>query len=613
MNNTLKKIGYTMLGMSGILYAMFFMYTIYFKWRHFLYNEIDLAIFGQILAHMGPGHWFDNSIQQVNYFGDHVIPILILLTPLYRLFNHALVLVAIQFLAILGAGYLLYRYTSKLYTQDMGINSMLVLPFLLSVSVFSMVFHGFHMLPFFFILYFSLWYFYKQEHFWQYGLVLAGLLLLREDMPLIVVAFSAIPLIEKRSLKWWLTPLISGLIYFFAAQYISGLVNATGGGKFMVYYDWMGSTPFEIVQFMLMHPIQVLEHVLQYHTSVFLVITFLPFILVLWRKWYWALPALAYMGVFILVEVPDMLLVFSTHYMAPILGALVIAYIEGFMHVGKKLQHMSIIVSLAAIIFVHNFFGLPLFMRALSPKGLAMSEAEYEEVWEVIDAIPDGSRVLSSTAFLPYLVDHQYLYNLVYAFPGKTQYGLDDYRIEHLDFAIIDTHEITAYYLQYINEINHAEFESSPQRMQDLLEEHGLCLQNVIGGIHVYTKDTCVADMSWQSAGVFNSEVGSYMFHDLEVSESGIKRLRVKNMGLEGNWYWVRWADQAAQIMPLAGGLVDIHSLNPQDSFYHYFTGCGQLEIVKNIEGYNYFDPINHRRQEYTDVEVVDVLEIPCK
>ena len=77
MEKYYKKI----LWLAIVLYVVVFSLVSIYKYTHFLYNGIDLAIINNVFWNTVHGHWFWSSIQGHSYLGDHCSPILILLLP----------------------------------------------------------------------------------------------------------------------------------------------------------------------------------------------------------------------------------------------------------------------------------------------------------------------------------------------------------------------------------------------------------------------------------------------------------------------------------------------------------------------------------------------------
>ena len=84
-------------------YALVYGLIASIKFRYYLYNDFDLAIFAQATDLALRGTLF-SSIRGMNWLGDHVSLILFVIAPLYALLRHPMTLLLLQCLALaLGA------------------------------------------------------------------------------------------------------------------------------------------------------------------------------------------------------------------------------------------------------------------------------------------------------------------------------------------------------------------------------------------------------------------------------------------------------------------------------------------------------------------------------
>src|SRR5262245_45997653 len=76
-------------------YAAVFAWCVVTKFRHYLYSDIDAAMFVQAVDGLLHGRFF-SSIRGMNWLGDHSSLILFLVAPLYALFRHPVTLPVLQ-------------------------------------------------------------------------------------------------------------------------------------------------------------------------------------------------------------------------------------------------------------------------------------------------------------------------------------------------------------------------------------------------------------------------------------------------------------------------------------------------------------------------------------
>lgn len=86
-----------------LAYALAYSWVCVTKYRYFLYDDFDLAIFTQATAGILHGSFF-SSIRGMNWLGDHSSLVLFLVAPFYALFPSAITLLVVQSVALgLGA------------------------------------------------------------------------------------------------------------------------------------------------------------------------------------------------------------------------------------------------------------------------------------------------------------------------------------------------------------------------------------------------------------------------------------------------------------------------------------------------------------------------------
>src|SRR3990167_10806866 len=244
LNFLSKHIKKILAGMVGA-YAIAISLVCLWKYHQLLYNGLDLAIYNNALWNTAHGNWFWSTIQGHNYFGDHFEPILILLLPLYSLWQSPILLLILQTIFLGLAAWPLYKISlfvlSSRTRLDLetgveipltnltfsGIASSnrigdfsrndrkklaalgiaflwLINPLVHNVNLFE--FHAIAFLPFFF---FSLFYFYlklkeqpaTKKVFSCFCVFVFLCLMVREDVAFIILAFLIIAWIDAFSNK----------------------------------------------------------------------------------------------------------------------------------------------------------------------------------------------------------------------------------------------------------------------------------------------------------------------------------------------------------------------------------------------------------------------------
>ena len=262
-----------------IVYLVFAFSICLFKYQTFKYNALDLAIFNQVFYNSSLGNLFNFTIHPTSYLGDHFTPIILLLLPFYALFKSPITLLFLQSLFLALAAIPLYLIAKKHLNPWQTLIVIIIYlfnPVLLNLNLFE--FHLLALVPFFI---FWTFYFYQNNQFKPFLALAILSLLIREDISFIIFMFGFVAILDKKKLKWILTPAILGVLYFFTALKIVAHYSAAQTYKFLVYYQWLGETPKEIFINFFLKPYLVLEHIftlanLELILGFFLVFLFIP-------------------------------------------------------------------------------------------------------------------------------------------------------------------------------------------------------------------------------------------------------------------------------------------------------------------------------------------------
>src|SRR3989344_3636747 len=261
------------LGLGIVFFIAIFFALTYWKYTHYLYNALDLAIINQAFFTSSQGDFFTSSIHPPSYLADHFSPLLLLITPIYHVFKHPLALIGLQIISLGAAAYPLYLVARQ---QLSPLCSLLIaLGWLINPFVANATLFEFHFLAFAPLVVFFAYHCYQRRWFVRYVLLLLLLLLVREDAALVVFMFGVLAAAQVRSVRWCLPPLLVSPLYFMGA---SAVINqaAAGGYKFLIYYSWLGSGWLEVLQTMITRPWLVLFRLLHPTTLLFAVGLLLP-------------------------------------------------------------------------------------------------------------------------------------------------------------------------------------------------------------------------------------------------------------------------------------------------------------------------------------------------
>jgi uncharacterized membrane protein len=236
------------------VYAALFSWLCVEKYRYYLYNDFDLAIFAHALDGVLHGSLFE-SIRGMNWLGDHSSLILFPLAPLYAPFRDARMLLVLQSVALAAGAWPVYRLARNELEREWAAVCCAALYLMYPALQYSNLFE-FHpetlATP---ALLFAL-------QFMRAGRVVPGLiaagvaLLTREDAALVTLMTSAYALLlrrpgGRRAALGLAAMAVGSLVATYGV--LRPLFNAGGAQYGWLYVDW-GRTPAEVVAHLLRDP-----------------------------------------------------------------------------------------------------------------------------------------------------------------------------------------------------------------------------------------------------------------------------------------------------------------------------------------------------------------------
>lgn len=248
-----------------IALAFFVTYAVLSILRHQSYHStaFDLAVFDQIFWNTIHGRPFESTMDRGicgphSFLGGHLSPALLAIVPLYALVPRAETLLVAQAAALsLGAWplYLLARERLARARERIA----WVLAYFLSVPLAHMALFDFHGLPLAIVpLGFAL-YFLERGRTWAFLLSLLAGFLVKEEIPLIGLAFGAYVLLAKRRRRLGGAVMAASIAWFVLAVRV--VIPQFGGGEYQYtdFYAGLGDSDVEIVRTVLTDPTRTLS------------------------------------------------------------------------------------------------------------------------------------------------------------------------------------------------------------------------------------------------------------------------------------------------------------------------------------------------------------------
>lgn len=380
------------------------------KHIHFNSTGFDLVIFDQAIRHysdfMAPASSFRGFD---NLLGDHFHPILILLAPLYWLFDTPVSLLVAQALLVISTCLPIYLYSKS----KLGILPALFLSiaFVFNAALLRAINFDFHEIVFAIpLIAWAIYLIDRKLWIWLY-IVISLLLLVKEDMS-ILVAFFGIYLLLLRHYKQGLIVLISGLIWFFLATKLFIPYFAGENGSFNYWtYDQLGSDVPSSLIAIIKDPLFAMS------------LLFFPAIkLVTLIKTFGVFLGLPLLSPLLILAIPLVLERFLSsnenywqfhfHYGATLTPILLMATADTLHRLSKLKLLKKINVSLISLLTSIVMAIIAIVLFAISPMNFIFASSNYSlsshsrSGYEIISTLPENTSICTTNHIAPHLGSH---------------------------------------------------------------------------------------------------------------------------------------------------------------------------------------------------------------
>ena len=264
--------------MVGFYVALFSLISI-LKYFSYSFHDFDLAIYAQGLWNFLHGS-LESSILGIPLLGNHFVPILFLIVPLYACFPTPLTLLILQTLFLGGGAFFVHRIALRKFTEPLALGfafSYLLYPALGYTNLFE--FHPVALAVFFLLGALDA---FEEARLFRFFLFLALASLCQEDVSLALVTLGVYALLQKKSWAWGVGPVLLGVGYFGAIVFkVMPLLNPETI-HFSLLYSHLGETLPKAFLFILTHPFRTLALLVETHekrifvTELLAPLSFLP-------------------------------------------------------------------------------------------------------------------------------------------------------------------------------------------------------------------------------------------------------------------------------------------------------------------------------------------------
>jgi hypothetical protein len=258
-----------------------------------------------------------------------------------------------------------------------------------------------------------------------------------------------------RNLRWFLTPIILSILWFFLAQIIISANIPRGLYPFATYYQWLYQVDF----------IGFIKHLIGLKNLEMIIGFFLPFLFLPAVKPKWLLLSVLPFIQIILTPTGGGALIFKTHYATLFLPGIILATIFGLKKVrefaekqkkSKNLSWYHLVLAdkkLVLIILLTTLISANLFLGPLAGVMKTIKKMDHNFIIgqkQILNLIPKEASIAMSDEFLAYLSSRKKIFALRYLVLGKQQYALADYKIQALpDYLLLDGGDLITWQIQF--------------------------------------------------------------------------------------------------------------------------------------------------------------------
>jgi len=435
------------------LYTLVFGSVAVWKYTTFGYTGLDLAIFNQTMWASVHGHPLAASIHEPSYLGDHASPALLLLAPIYAVWQSPITLLLLQILAIALTALPLYALGRRWLPHRPWLVLIPPLMYLLNPFVHYATLFEFEFFIFAAPLMLGAIWAWQTDRWRTFLLLFVLALLVREDVALTGIALAGIIWWVNRSTKkpsrWWLAPLLLSIAWAIASWFITAHFTPTGQYKFLIYYSWLGHDLGSIVTAAITQPWRVAAMLLRWHNIELIILMLLPWCFAPVRvpRWLWlGVPSWL---IFALSGNGATLIVLQTHYGTFLNAALALATVAALAKftTPQPTRWRLPLPVLASLLLIAPLY---LIVALRVDSGTAVSTARQVAYHQALNSIPTDAAVLASNSLITPLSSRQQVFVSAYVFLGQKQFSLLPYTLPAAaTYAVIDGLDVVLDHWRY--------------------------------------------------------------------------------------------------------------------------------------------------------------------
>ncbi|MFC1688019.1 DUF2079 domain-containing protein, partial [Patescibacteria group bacterium] len=500
-----------------------------------------------------------------------------------------------------------------------GIALLIALFFLMNPFVQNANAFEFHMLPF--AMFMLAWtaVFYIEKKFWP--CIIFGVIscLVREDVSLVILLFGILALVDRKSLKWILAPIIIGATWFVGALAIISRANPDGAYKFFAYYPALNEGGSGIIGFVANAGDALFTGLFSIGTLILLVALLLPFLALPLLAPRFLIPAGLIALQLFLTGFTE--LVLKTHYSVLLLPFLFIATIFGIQKVRdhppsflSKLPKRTVLI--VGILGITTLYGTLTFGPLIPSIGMFTSynneRSQRIEMDAIIDSVEKSDAVVSSFAPLTELSARKKAYSLHYAFLGTRQYSDVPFEIdENIDTLVIDHNDFLIYHLQSFGTTPYSNAKKEgPRRIRELLETHQLVPTYIYDNYVVYERNAREAGSPASIVSTLPQNLLEFSsVHSGNLSFLGWETLPSKDTFIAGSFFW-QATGVISENYQLLFRLADENYTIVHEKIYPFAYGLyptSELPIMGLLQTSHWFEIPDGLNPAHAELQIIDI------
>lgn len=246
--------------------------------RHLSFNSgaFDLGIFDQVIWNTLHGSPLYSSILgNRHFFGEHFSPILLLISPLYLIYEHPITLLIFQTIALASGAIPLYLLAKK-KLENSSLALLFSLMYLCYQPMRNVNLFDFHEIAIVTPLFLFAFFYLDQRKYAMFGLFLMLAVLCKEEVTTIVFIFGIyVAHIQKQKKLGYSLACIGILLFIVEIGFIIPHYRQ-GAFGFVDRYTYLGQNIPQIFYTLLLRPIYVLKHTLTSKKIMYIIDTFEP-------------------------------------------------------------------------------------------------------------------------------------------------------------------------------------------------------------------------------------------------------------------------------------------------------------------------------------------------